>query len=396
MTRKRRNTLAGLLLGIARSESRETIDAVAHHLLRDDGWSERYSHEYLTRELLPELIERLRPRPEIEYARELVDALIAGYDSYATIQVVRRPVMNLTVAADGLEVGDHMLRMIDEAAILDAEAQLRQIVTSPPNEPGAADHLCETLREQLGKQMGRAVAEIRVRSRKEIALERVQQRYDELIDFLNGAATILYPLNDRIRVAPAGELISEIETVLIISDPVEGLSMPMKWVGPRYPLDLSGLAVSKLRDSGFWGFADVLATEPNQRTEFETAMLLALHWYANHPMHATPANQLLSLTIAAETIFPRRRGGIGVGCAEGIAFVLADDPEDRYKIRETFGNLYSKRGDIAQQGQARVSERDIAVLANLVMGLLLKAVAARSEFATRDDFERWIDSRRLA
>jgi hypothetical protein len=396
MTRKRRNTLAGLLLGIARSESRETIDAVAHHLLHDDGWSERYSHEYLTGELLPQLIERLRHRPEREYAHELVDALIAGYDSYATIRVVRRPVINLTVPADGLEVGDLMLRMIDEAAIADAEAQLRQIVPSPPNEPGAADHLCEMLREQLGKQMGRAVAEIRVRSRKEIALERVQQRYDELIDFLNGAATILYPLNDRIRVAPAGELISEIETVLIISDPVEGFSMPTKWVGPRYPLDLSGLAVSKLRDSGFWEFADVLATEPSQRTEFETAMLLALHWYANHPTHPTPANQLLSLTIAAETIFARRRDGTGFSCAEGIAFVLADDPEDRYKIRETFGNLYSKRGDIAHQGQASVSERDIAVLANLVMGLLLKAVASRSEFAIRDDFERWIDSRRLA
>ena len=82
MTKKGRDRYAGLLVGIARAETKETIASVAKSLL-DDGWNDRYSEKYLTSDRLPQLVERLRANPDIESARSLFDELEAEWDADA-------------------------------------------------------------------------------------------------------------------------------------------------------------------------------------------------------------------------------------------------------------------------------------------------------------------------
>jgi hypothetical protein len=394
LTSKDRDHFAGVLVGIARSQSTETVDSVAAGLLTRAGWSERYSHQHLARRVLPALLADLELTPTMDRARTLVDEMAADYESYTTVQVVSFPVVNLRVPAEGLQVSDISLRMLDEAAIDELEGQLRAVLTGSRNDEATQEAMIEIFRERYGLLRDGAVAQIRVTGRPEIATERARERYDELVDFLNGAATLLYRFDNRVRVGATGEFAADSETVLVFSEPVEAFSMPMTRVGPLLVLDLTEDHIQKLNDVGYWGYAAVLGTKAAERSEFDSALLLALHWYAEGTVQRLPSNQLLMLTIAAETMFPRGRRRYS--CAEGLAFVLEDDADRRRNVRETFLALYRKRGDIAHQGYLGVSSEEVYSLANLVMGMLLTLVARRAEFDDLAELQSWVDDRRLA
>ena len=395
MTDEERRHFAGVLVGIARSETTESIESVAQALL-DYGWRERYSLKYLASDALPVLVDELRPDPSIGRATQLFDDLVRGYENFSTVQVIAYPIKNLSVPPEGLEVGVIDVCMVEDSWLQAAEAKVRAVLAGSLNDEATQERMVETFREQFGLQKGSAVAEIRVVAVRDIAKERARERYDELTDFLNGAATILHPLNHGIRVAAPGEIATEIETVLVLSEPVHSVSMPMTRVGPYYRLEMNSDALKKLQDCGYWAFSELLAKEPAQRTEFETALLLSLHWYASHSVQRLLANQLVSLCISAETLFPPRRRSIGFSTAEGVAFVLEAEPERRFAVRAAFRRLYAKRGNIAHRGSDQVTERDVAELANLVMGLLVTLVGRRDEFETTAALDLWVDALRLA
>ena len=155
------------------------------------------------------------------------------------------------------------------------------------------------------------VAEVRVTCTPDIAVTRARASYDELMDFLNAATTLLYALDARVRVGAVGEVVTDVETVLVMSEPLNSFSLPMSRRGPVFSLDMNDAAVETLQSKGFWCFADILGTPPGDRTPMESDLLLALHWYADCHIQRLPANKLLSLTIAAEALFPRGRSGIG-------------------------------------------------------------------------------------
>jgi hypothetical protein len=381
---------------LARSETSETIDTVAASLLAR-GWNDRYSEKHLNERVLPELVSELNSEPRMEEALRLVDEMVAAYEGFSDVQIVWYPIENLRLGAGRVSIGDMALFALDDDAIEDAERRLRHVLAGSLNDAPTQESMLKIYRERWGEVLrGTPLAEIPVTARKEIAKERARERYDELLDFLNGAATLLSPWNARIRVGAPGEVAKGLETVLVISEPPEAFSMPSSHVGPWYPLDLSEKAIQTLEGKGFWEYTNVLATRPSERTSFEDALMLALHWYADCARQPKPATQLLSLTIAAETLFPRERGAIGLHCAESVAFVIHDDPTRRRETRDAFRRLYGLRSDIAHEGHLRVSTTDVVGLARLVIQAMLSLVARRDEFATSADLERWIDDRRLA
>jgi hypothetical protein len=346
---------------------------------------------------LPDLIAELCSEPTIERARRLFDAMVADYEAFSDRQIVWYPIENLRLTVGRVSIGDMTLFELDEDAIEDAGRRLSHVLAGSLNDEKTNEAMMKIYRERWGVHLrGSTIAEIPVIARKEIAKERARERYDEVVDFLNAAGTLVTPWNARVRVGAPGEVGKGLETVLVISEPPEAFSMPSSHVGPWYPLDMNEKVMQTLKEKGFWEYTNVLATRASERTTFEDALMLALHWYADCAREPKPATQLLSLTIAAETLFPRERGAIGLHCAECVAFVIHDDPTQRRKTRELFRQLYGLRSDIAHEGQVRVSSADVVALANLVIGAMLSLVARRDEFATTADLETWIDDRRLA
>jgi hypothetical protein len=390
-----REHFAGLLVGIARGESRENAASVARDLLTK-GWDDRFSESYLRTKALPSVIETLGPGATVDQALSLVENLVREYEEFSKVQVVTYPVANLTVGVSGVFIGDIELRPLDKAAIDAAEASVLTILQGGPNPPELGNHLVSIIREQFTPYLGGAVAEIRVVCQADIARDRARLRYDELLAFLNGAATLLYPLASRVRVAAPGALAPGFETVLVLSDPPEGFTLPMRRVGALHRFELDEAAVEKLRGTGYWEFAAVIAKPPSERSDFEAALISALHWYANHTEHESPANRLISLAIAAETIFPSRRGNIGLSTAEGVAFVLEDNRDRRFAARQAFRDLYAKRGAVAHRGRTNITDNDVYEMANIVIGVLLSLISRRNEFRSPDELDEWIDQQRLA
>ena len=396
VNRRTKKWLAGLLVGLARGEATESLSGVAGRLLAE-GWSERYSARYLEDRVLAPMVDRLRLTPAVAQATAIVDDMVDEYEAYDAVQVVWLPVRNLTVRAGGVDIGSVTLREVGPDEVASAEERIWKVMRTAPNAHKTQGDFSTWFRERFASQLLGVVAEVRVTCTPDIAVTRARASYDELMDFLNAATTLLYALDARVRVGAVGEVVTDVETVLVMSEPLNSFSLPMSRRGPVFSLDMNDAAVETLQSKGFWCFADILGTPPGDRTPTESDLLLALHWYADCQLVSDPpANKLLSLTIAAEVLFPRGRSGIGFSCAEGLAFLLSDNADGRYEYREAFQSLYARRGDIAHQGQLEVSDADVYRLTNIVIGALLSVAARRRDFRTMKDLAAWVDAQRLS
>ena len=99
-----------------------------------------------------------------------------------------------------------------------------------------------------------------------------------------------------------------------------------------------------------------MLTKPTP-TEFEEAVLQALHWYADAWLQPSLDNELLGLVTALETFFTRGRGMTGQ-IAEGVAFVEYSGlpPDDllsaRKHVVERVRLLYNLRGTVTHGRQS--------------------------------------------
>jgi hypothetical protein len=173
----------------------------------DRGWADRYSDTYLARHLLPNVIADLRSEPTIERARGLLDAMVAEYESFSDRQIVWYPIENLRLSVGRVSIGDMTLFELDDDAIEDAGRRLSHVLAGSLNDEKTNEAMMRIYRERWGDDLrGDPIAEIPVIARKEIAEERARERYDEVVDLLNAAATLLTHWNARVRVGAPGEV----------------------------------------------------------------------------------------------------------------------------------------------------------------------------------------------
>jgi hypothetical protein len=205
----------------------------------------------------------------------------------------------------------------------------------------------------------------------------------------------MFSREHRVAIGIPGEFVSELDDIWALSTTTANFSSSMSWRGPVQPFLLNKSVADELVDGPF-GFYSLINRQPSARTEMEELLLTALHWVGDSAIQAKPANQLLSLFIALETMLTQGHGGITRDLSEAMAFLLEEEVEGRRWVRDNVKALYEGRGDVAHRGSLVVAPDEISWLTNTTLGVLQRILLRREEFPTRRALAEWLDTQRLS
>ncbi len=127
--------------------------------------------------------------------------------------------------------------------------------------------------------------------------------------------------------------------------------------------------IKALDQLGFDRLLSVLSKPYADVSEFEKAVIRAVHWFSNYQFQFESENKLLSLITALESLLTPKDGNpIGTAIAEAVAIICSDELAARKRIKARFKDLYRNRSAVSHGGHKSVMDSDLVMKAGqLVM-----------------------------
>jgi hypothetical protein len=122
--------------------------------------------------------------------------------------------------------------------------------------------------------------------------------------------------------------------------------------------------------------SDVAEKSAARRTDWERRTLAAARWLAKGMMETLPADAIVSLTTALETLFIRDRddGPKGRSIAERVSALHVVGPMTRESQTQWLLDIYDRRSDAVHEARDPPTDVDVATLSFLVWLSLVWAV----------------------
>ena len=139
---------------------------------------------------------------------------------------------------------------------------------------------------------------------------------------------------------------------------------------------------------GVFKIADTLS---RTKTEFQSDLLNAIHWYAESQIQLTVEHELLDLVIAAESVVAREPGnthGRTDTMCEAVAVLLKTDPAGREELFDFMEATSNKRGTVVHEGMTGTGQNKR--LRHVVQEFLAAAITRSNAFETRFEFLGWV------
>jgi hypothetical protein len=136
----------------------------------------------------------------------------------------------------------------------------------------------------------------------------------------------------------------------------------------------------------------------NASSDFEKAILRAIHWFSLAEKQPGNENKILALITCLETFLTSEYGNpIRNTVAEGSAIILEKTLDSRKYIKQRINEFYKQRSSISHGGGSKnILDSDIAELKKLVQLFIQNMIKRRSEFKARKDVLEWIDDQKLS
>jgi hypothetical protein len=390
--------LGGLLLHLAKSRHHKTtVERIAGELLDNFRWSDVLSERDLVKRLRDSVIGlRCGADPTLPDARGVMVELAQEVETWDDVQVVYLPITGVALPDGDVVIGEWRLRTVDEAAIAEVTQALREVLSRTSYAADEQNTFVESTRDFIDRWLAMrdpVLLQLDIVSTPPRAVELASERRHELIDLLRARSLAMFSRKSRAAIGVPGDFASDLDDVWALSRTSGIFASSTAFRGPIQPFLLSRDVAEEFFDGPF-GFYPLIEEYPEERSEMEDLLLTALHWIADSAVQAKPENQLLSLFIALETILTGR-SGITRDLSEGMAFLLADELEERRAVRDTVRALYEGRGHVAHGGARDVADRDVGWLTDACLGVLQRILQRRVEFPTRRILSEWLDSQRL-
>jgi hypothetical protein len=384
------------------------------------NWSDRFSERYLDKELQKlianaakeEANERTIEGCVSHFFNELVDRL----DSYSAENIVIVPIAGFRsdpAPSDArVTIGNLTLMYMNDTRIRETIDVLENIRAKAPKKAPKQEQLVDMLRQNsLDRIKGQVCAEYRVVAEPERAIERAYDETRRSLDWLRCATFFLYSREKGKKMAaglgPLGEVITYTpETALIMSSSSTRITLRNAAKGPLFRFDWNAENIRSLRESGFLRMAELLKCPV--LTDFQQALLLGVHWFADSLTQLQKENELLSLITCLESVIPSKdkfdkrstEGGISHAIAESVATAYAANLPPKQKNRDRIRgaaeklvlDMYGKRSHITHGGKIEIFDRELGELSLLVGGLInwLIQQYQSEEFLDQLAFLKWL------
>jgi hypothetical protein len=395
-------------------------DEVLEDLTQFHSWSDTFSEKYLDQELqklIADVAGEETDEKSIEscvsyYFNKLVDHL----DSYSAENIAIVPIAGFrgdtTLSDERVAIGNITLMYMNGTRMRETINVLQNIrAKAPKNAAEQEQHADMRLQNSLDRIKGQVCAEYRVIAEPGRAIERAYDETRRALDWLRCATFFLYSRDKSKKMAaglgPLGEVITYTpETALIMSSSSINITFHNAAKGLLFPFEWNAKNIRFLRESGFLDMAELLKSA--ELTEFQQALLLGVHWFADSLTQLEKENELLSLITCLESVIPGKdkldkrstEGGISHTIADGVATAYAANLPSKQKNRDRMLgeteklvlDMYGKRSTMTHGGKIEIFERELGELSSLVGGLIdwLIQQYQSEEFLDQQTFFRWL------
>jgi hypothetical protein len=420
VTKKERESLAGRLLGLAKKSKpllpQEQLrveftdqgfgldegglielQELRDWLLRERGWGSKYSERHLSN-LLAARIGALRKTLDYQDSLKAAEELDDTWLAVKTRRHVYVPIDNVVMSLRQLEIGRARLVRIGPKRRGEFEASVRKAFEASPLE---LDEIEARIHLQLDRfsELGTVASLVEVEAEADRAFEIGREETRRALDFLNYGASIIHGSGIRHAAGIVGDGFRGVRRHFAVTTDFTHFSSSADFSTGIAEVTLTADLKKRLNELGLEKVS-VMLTKPTP-TEFEEAVLQALHWYADAWLQPSLDNELLGLVTALETFFTRGRGMTGQ-IAEGVAFVLVQGlpPDDllsaRKHVVERVRLLYNLRGTVTHGGKAQILPAEVGELRFYVTNVINVMIQNPRGWATRQALHSWLDDQRLS
>lgn len=379
------------------NEAAVAYEQLYKRLVQDEGWGEKFSEDYVDK-ALRQIIQKLKDEGSTKNATAYFDELELEFETYAQEQIVYMVFAGIRVEIGDFHIGRFILRPLTDEFLEQLIARIEAIAmlcSSPPEVNAAGAAMQRQILERL-KGTGMTYGEYHVVAEPVRAYERAEADARRVLDVLRYAIPACYATNLKVGVGLLGDLGRTNRLTPIISADNTASKLRTQSVGPLSLFHVSSENIQTMADIGALEISKLLEQEESSLSPFDSALLRAVHWFANAQVQGEQENELLSLVTALETFFTLDPGQpIADAVAKGVACVIGQDMQTQTYLYSHIKGYYNSRSRISHGGTKVILEADLKELRVMVGEVLAQLVKRRGEFKAKDgkkQLQAWVAS----
>jgi len=385
--------------GIAFSLANEFVDTfedVARTLLQDEGWGEKFSEKYVEG-LLQKLLARTLRDGNSSNIEQYFNEIINEFTNYSQECVVYLPLVGIQMSMEELPIGKVILKKMTDSSVGGLMSEIEQITQSLQYTPEEKAKILELEQRKIRDNIRNQVCSIfKVVAEPEQAKIRAEEETRRVLDLLRFAIPALYPKGFNVAIGLKGEVFRVSRCIPILSTDGKFFNIHEHIVGPLIPFEINEPHLERMIKIGMFKMSKVIAKLDKELGDFERVVLRALHWVANSQTQEESENKLLNLITCMETFLTPRDGNpIGTFIAEAVAILLADNLENRKRLKKRVQELYRLRSAVSHGGRKAILDTDLSELEKISGILTMTLIKRMDEFPTHKALFEWIESKKL-
>lgn len=366
-------------------------------ILKESNWSERFSEKYIENQL-NKVILKVSKDKHSKNAESYFEELINELTDYSDKLTVYIPLFGIKLVENAVQLGNVSLVKMTDVELSNLIANFEKVVMLTTNTEKEKKLILDNGTKRIKDHIeGIVCAKFSVNAEAIRAKERGEDEARRIIDLFRYAIPVIYSDQLRVSVGLYGEVLPTVTKLSpIISNKGKIFSMRYESTGPLQAFALSNENKEIMKEIGVFRLANVLRKHRNKLTDFERTLINGVHWFATSQTQNEIENKILNLIICLETfLVPRDGNPIGTFIAEGVAFILSKDLENRLLIKSKVKTFYNKRSKLSHGGSKDILESEYYELLLFVHQFVRIMIQRKDEFKSKNDLFIWIENEKL-
>jgi hypothetical protein len=323
---------------------------------------------------------------------DLVESLCTRLEQSDEAKLVLIPLQGITLAEPVTQIGLFRLRLMNDEAIAEAVALWNAAIDRTTNTSDEKASFKEWHAKEFESDLrGCVCIEVRVSGDVKRAEAFAVQQATALIDLLRYGSSGLHHKRMNLAVGFKGDGVPGIYRRYVLPLGASDATTPNFRTGPFGTLVINADSLRVMSDLGVQKLAGVLQRKTSQ---FEAAVIRAVHWFAESRMQTRPEYEVMTLAIAIEAALaiPGQQNHGRNALAEAVAVLLSDDAVERTKLFDLTRAALWNRGDVVHQGVDSLEWEALKLFRNVVLAFIAEAIHSTERFQTTTELLSWVAS----
>jgi hypothetical protein len=369
------------------TEYQEKFNDLVRLFLKNSDWSDKFSENFISKKIRT-IFASIIKKEAINIENALAD-FIKELESYKTEETVYLHVIGIVLDND-FDIGNITLLKATEENL--KNKLVGKLLKQKKGKK--KDTFFEMFKKTMEKDfLGKPLSEFKVIAEPERAFERAKEETRRALEILRFASKSIYPMSEDIRIGLEDERRYSSRPAFILSDKQTTFKRDSE--GSPKSFEINSEARRAMEKIGVFTLSDIL--QKRRATNFEEALLRAVHWFSSALLQSELENAFLCMIIALETIFTPKAGNpIANSIAEGVALILSKELESRKKIKNTVKNYYRKRSGVSHGGKKSILAADYFNLLYIVHKTIMELTKKADDFKSQESFLNWLEDLKLS